>query len=129
MGRMSFVTEPERMRLAQLHAEACYYEAIENLANGDTEAAIEDFRASLGADPSYADAAHGLMHALKDAGRIEEAVAVAERLIAADAEDILAHTSLSILYQNQGRIAEAEAAAKRAKLLGWKKELREQSGS
>jgi hypothetical protein len=38
----------------------------------------------------------------------------------------LVHTSLSILYQHKGMIAEAEAAGLRAKLLGWKKQLHQQ---
>jgi tetratricopeptide (TPR) repeat protein len=107
-------------------AETRYYEAVDSLANGDFPAAISAFRGSLEADPSYSDAAHGLLHALRAAGKLDEAVAVAQQIIAADPDDVLAHTSLSILYQNQGKIAEAEAAATRAKLLGWKRELREQ---
>jgi tetratricopeptide (TPR) repeat protein len=108
-------------------AEDYYHTAVESLANGDLKAAIHGFRASLAADPGFADAAHGLIHALKDAAEYDEAVAVTQRLIADDPDDVLAHTSLSILYQHQGRIAEAEAAATRAKLLGWKKQLREES--
>lgn len=110
-------------------AEDCYHAAVESLANGDLAAAIHGFRASLEADPAFADAAHGLIHALKDAAEYDEAVAVAQRLIAADPDDVLAHTSLSILYQHQGRVPEAEAEATRAKLLGWKKQLREEAAS
>jgi tetratricopeptide (TPR) repeat protein len=124
---MSSIPEPEQARLTPSPAEVYYDQAIECLAEGDSEAAIAGFRASLAADRSYADAAHGLMHALKNAGQFDEAIAVAQNLIAADPDDILAHTSLSILYQHLGRIAEAEAAATRAKLLGWKKQLRDQS--
>lgn len=107
-------------------AETYYYEAVDCLAHNNIVAAIAGFRASLEADPAYADAAHGLLHALKANGQFDEAVAVAQQLIAADPDDILAHTSLSILHQHQGKIAEAEAAATRAKLLGWKHELRKQ---
>jgi tetratricopeptide (TPR) repeat protein len=106
-------------------AEDRYHAAVESLANGDLAVAIEGFRASLESDPTFADAAHGLIHALKDAAQFDEAIVVALQLIAADPEDVLAHTSLSILYQHQGRIPEAEAEATRAKLLGWKKQLRE----
>jgi hypothetical protein len=66
------------------------------------------------------------MHALKDDGQFDEAILVAQGLIDSDPEDVLACTSLSILYQHQGKISEAEAAAARAKLMGWKKQLREQ---
>ena len=107
-------------------AEALYHEAVDSLAAGDLPAAVSGFRASVEADASFADAAHGLLHALRAAGQLDEAVAVAHQLIDADPDDILAHTSLSILYQHQGKIAEAETAATRAKLLGWKRELREQ---
>jgi tetratricopeptide (TPR) repeat protein len=110
-------------------AETRYHDAVDSLAAGDLPAAISGFRASLEADASYADAAHGLLHALKFAGQFDEAVAVAQQLIAADPDDVLAYTSLSILYQHQGKIGEAEAAAMRAKLLGWKRELREQKES
>lgn len=105
-------------------AESSYDHAIEDLAGGDVESAISGFRAALSADPGFSDATHGLIHALKSAGRLEEAVEVTRALIAASPEDPLAHTSLSILYQQQGRIPEAEAAALRAKLVGWKQQLR-----
>jgi XTP/dITP diphosphohydrolase len=107
-------------------AEQSYDRAVEDLANGNYEQAISGFRAALTIDPTFADARHGLIHALKSAGKIDEAVAVTEALLAADPDDTLAHTSLSILYQHQGRIPEAEAAALRAKLSGWKQQLREQ---
>jgi len=111
---------------ARRQAEKRYDRAVEDLAGGDVDAAISGFRASLASDPGFADAAHGLIHALKAAGRLDEAIEVTRALIEADPDDTLAHTSLSILYQHQGRIPEAEAAALKAKLLGWKHQLREQ---
>jgi hypothetical protein len=39
---------------------------------------------------------------------------------------VLAHTSLSILYQHKGMIPEAEAESLKAKLLSWKIQLRQQ---
>jgi tetratricopeptide (TPR) repeat protein len=107
-------------------AESLYDAAIGKLADGDLRAAIEGFHASLAADPEFRDATHGLIHALKNAGELDEAIVLTERLISSDPDDVLAHTSLSILYQHQGKIPEAEAAATRAKLLGWKQQLREQ---
>lgn len=94
------------------------------MAEGDIQGAIAGFRQSLAADPAFSDAAHGLIHALKHATLYDEAIEVAQSLIAADPDDVLAHTSLSILYQHQGRIPEAEAESLKAKLLGWKLELR-----
>ena len=123
---MSPASQPDRAGPAPSIAEAHYYDAVDSLATGDLPTAIAGFRASLAAEPAYADAAHGLMHALKAAGEFDEAVVIAQNLIAANPDDVLAHTSLSILYQHQGKISEAEAAATRAKLTGWKKQLREQ---
>lgn len=118
---MTRLSTPGSRTLAEAHYDA----AIERLAEGDVRAAIEGFRASLAADAGFRDATHGLIHALKNAGELDEAIAVTQELIATDPEDVLAHTSLSILYQHQGKIAEAEAASMRAKLLGWKHQLRE----
>ena len=107
-------------------AESSYDQAVEDMSHGELEKAIAGFRASLAADPDFSDATHGLIHALKNAGRLDEAVEVTQALIAANPDDVLAHTSLSILYQQQGKVPEAEAAALKAKLLGWKHQLREQ---
>jgi hypothetical protein len=37
---------------------------------------------------------------------------------------VLALTRLSIIYQHKGMIAEAENAAAKAKIMGWKEQLR-----
>jgi tetratricopeptide (TPR) repeat protein len=111
---------------SRLLAEDLYDAAIGKLAEGDLRAAIDGFRASLAADSAFRDAVHGLIHALKSVGELDEAIALTQRLISSDPDDVLAHTSLSILYQHQGKIPEAEAAATRAKLLGWKQQLREE---
>jgi hypothetical protein len=39
---------------------------------------------------------------------------------------VLAHTTLSILYQKKGMVAEAEAEANKARIMGWKQQLRAQ---
>lgn len=114
---------------SRLLAEELYHAAVDKLAEGNVREATDGFRASIAADPEFRDAWHGLIHALKHAGELEEAVVVTQQLIASDPDDVLAYTSLSILYQHQGKIAEAETAATQAKLLGWKLELREQKDS
>jgi len=62
--------------------------------------------------------------ALLNHGRLDEAAETAKRLIEIDSEDVLAHTSLSMVLQAQGRIEEAEKEGNVAKILGWKQELR-----
>jgi len=101
-----------------------YYQALDRLATGDAKAAASDFRESIALDPAFLDARHGLIRALQDASEFDQAILAAHELIALDPEDVLAHTSLSILYQRKGMVPEAEAEALKAKLLGWKLELR-----
>ena len=105
-------------------AEACYYDAVDRLADGDAAAAIQGFERALAADPDFLDARHGLIRALQDAGRLDEGITAAKELAACSPEDVLAYTALSILYQHKGMVPEAEEAGTRAKLLGWKQQLR-----
>ncbi len=98
--------------------------ALDAMAAGDPATAVCWFECVIAAEAENSEAMHGLVRALEDAGRTDEALLLVHRLIAHDPEDVLALTRLSMIYQHQGMIAEAEAAATRAKLLGWKLELR-----
>ena len=110
-------------------ADDRYYEAVEHMANGCFAEAVTAFRTCLATDPLYLDAMHGLIRALQNLGELDEAIRVALRLTEIDPEDVLAHTSLSILYQHKGMVPEAEAEGLKAKLLGWKLQLRQQQES
>jgi tetratricopeptide (TPR) repeat protein len=108
-----------------LSAEDQYYDAIEKVANGELTEAVAAFRACLEADPDFLDAMHGLIRTLQDLGELDEAIRISLRLAEMDPEDVLVHTRLSILYQHKGMVPEAEAEALKAKLLGWKHQLRQ----
>lgn len=105
-------------------ADRAMERALDAMAAGDPVKAVGCFERVLAADPDNSEAMHGLARAFEDCGRTDEALHLVQRLIAHDPEDVLALTRLSMIYQHLGRIAEAEAAATRAKLLGWKLELR-----
>jgi Flp pilus assembly protein TadD len=107
-------------------AEELYHRALDQLADGNAAAAADDLRRCLEADPGMLDAMHGLIRALQEQGDFDGAIEVAHRLLQLDPDEVLAHTSLSILYQHKGMIAEAEAEALKAKLLGWKLHLQQQ---
>ena len=109
---------------ARAQAEDFYYTALDHYAAGQLDEAIAAYQQAAEADPTFTDALHGLTRAYQDAGRIDEGIAVAQRLAELDPNDVLAHTSLSILYQKKGMIAEAEAEGTRAKVLGWKQQLK-----
>jgi len=96
---------------------------VDRLAAGDWAGAAQFFREAIVADRCFVEAHHGLIRALCDGERFEDAVAAALELTALTPNDPLAHTSLSIALQKAGKIPEAEAAAGRARILEWKQQL------
>lgn len=105
-------------------AEDHYYAALDLMAEGKLEEAVSRYREALAVDPSFTEAMHGLARALQDLQRYDEAIEVAKKIAELDADDVLAHTSLSVLYQKKGMIAEAEAEGAKARVLGWKQQLK-----
>src|SRR5271154_2410669 len=83
-------------------AEHHYYAALDLVLEGHHEQAVEEYRQAVAADPKFTDALHGLSRALQDLNRFDEAIVVAQQISAIDPDDILAHPSLSILYQKKG---------------------------
>jgi tetratricopeptide (TPR) repeat protein len=109
---------------ARQKAEEHYYAALDLMGDGQLEKAAAEYRESLAADPTFTEAMHGLARALQDLQRYDEAIAVSQRIAELDPDDVLAHTSLSVLYQKKGMIPEAEAEGNKARILGWKQQLK-----
>ena len=109
---------------ARQKAEDHYYAALDLMGDGHLEQAVAAYQQSLEADPTFTEAMHGLARALQDLQRYDEAIAAAQRIAEIDPDDVLAHTSLSVLYQKKGMIAEAEAEGAKARVLGWKQQLK-----
>lgn len=105
-------------------ADAFSERGLELLAAGEPAQAAQAFRAAIDADPAHVEAHHGLVRALRDAGRLEQAIAAALALTTLTPNDPLAHTALSVSLQHAGHIPQAEAAAARAKVLEWKLQLK-----
>jgi tetratricopeptide (TPR) repeat protein len=105
-------------------AEDRYYAALDLMADGKLEDAVAAYRESLAIDPTFTEAMHGLARALQDLQRYDQAVEVARKITELDPDDVLAHTSLSVLYQKKGMIPEAEAEGAKARVLGWKQQLK-----
>jgi len=89
---------------ARAAAEEHYYAALDLVAEGHHEQAVEEYQKSLAADPTFTEAMHGLARALQDLNRLDEAIAVANHIAELDPDDVLAHTSLSVLYQKKGMV-------------------------
>lgn len=109
---------------ARRKAEDHYYAALDLMADGKLEEAVAAYRESLVADPSFTECMHGLARALQDLQSYDDAIAVAQQITELDPDDVLAHTSLSVLYQKKGMIPEAEAEGAKARVLGWKQQLK-----
>src|ERR1700686_2205789 len=120
----SRMPDPDARQTAEDH----YYAALDLMADGKLEKAVAAYQESLSADPTFTEAMHGLARALQDLQRYDEAIAVAQRLAEADPDDVLAHTSLSVLHLKKGMIPEAEAEGAKARVLGWKQQLKKGSG-
>ena len=116
--------DPASSASARQLAEQHYYAALDFVLAGHHELAVEEYRQAVEADPRFTDALHGLSRALQDLNRLDEAIVVAQQISDIDPDDILAHTSLSILYQKKGMVPEAEAEGNKARVLGWKQQLK-----
>jgi Flp pilus assembly protein TadD len=105
-------------------AEDHYYAALDLVLEGEPEGALAEYEKSLAVDPTFTEAMHGLAKTLQDMNRFDDAIAVANRIVELDPDDVLAHTSLSVCYQKKGMVPEAEAEGNRARVLGWKQQLK-----
>jgi len=106
-----------------LAAEALCQRGLDLLAASAPAEAAASYRAAIGVEPENVEAHHGLVRALRDAGRHEASIAAALALTALTPADPLAHTALSISLQHAGHVPQAEAAAARARVLEWKVQL------
>jgi tetratricopeptide (TPR) repeat protein len=106
-------------------AEDHYYVALDLYAEGHHEESIGQYEAAIAADPTFLDAMHGLARVYQDTEQFDKAIEVANRIAQLDPDDVLAHTSLSILYQRKGMVPEAEAEANKARILGWNQQLKQ----
>jgi tetratricopeptide (TPR) repeat protein len=109
---------------ARHKAEEHYYAALDLVSDGKQEHALGEYEKAVAADPTFTEAMHGLARCLQDLNRLDEAITVANRIAEIDPDDVLAHTSLSVLYQKKGMIPEAEAEGNKARILGWKQQLK-----
>ena len=107
-------------------AEDHYYAGIDLFGEGKLAEAIAEYTRALELDPQFSDALHGLAQAYHAQQDFDRTIETAQRILALDPEDILAWTTISRAYQRKGMVPEAEEAGNKARILGWKQQLREQ---
>jgi tetratricopeptide (TPR) repeat protein len=107
-------------------AEDHYYAGIDLFGEGKLAEAIAEYTRALELNPQFSDALHGLAQAYHAQQDFDRTIETAQRILALDPEDILAWTTISRAYQRKGMVPQAEEAGNKARILGWKQQLREQ---
>jgi tetratricopeptide (TPR) repeat protein len=110
-------------------AEDHYYAGIDFFGDGKLPEAIAEYTRALELDPKFSDALHGLAQAYHAQQDFDRTIETARRILALDPDDILAWTTISRAYQRKGMVPEAEEAGNKARILGWKQQLKEQKAS
>ena len=97
--------------------DALFDEASGHVALGELEDAIALYRRCVELDPQFADGWQALGMALLKTGNAKEAIGAGLMATTLKPNDLLAWTALSQMYVKDGRIAEAEDAKGKARIL------------
>jgi tetratricopeptide (TPR) repeat protein len=90
-----------------------------DLAVGELGSAVAKYRRCVELDPGFFDGWHALGMALMKLGRYPEAIEAGKTATALCPNDQIGWTSLSLFYNRNGDIKQAEAAGTKAKILSW----------
>jgi tetratricopeptide (TPR) repeat protein len=90
---------------------------VARVALGRKDDALDDFRAALLGDPSFAPALTNIGNLLFEAGDVDAAIAQYEAAVRADDYYAIAHLNLGIAYKHAGRVAEGVRELRRANRL------------
>lgn len=105
-----------------------YDRAVDLFGEGRLDEAVATYKEALAIDPEFVDAWHGLAMAYNDLQQYDRAIEAGKKLCELSPDDTLAHTSLSRFYQAANMIPEAEAEGAKARMLDWKRQLKESEG-
>ncbi len=102
-----------------LEITTLFDEASGDIAVGDLEAAVTKYRRCIELDSQFFDGWHALGMALMKLQCYPEAIEAGLQATKLRPNDQLAWSSLSLFYVRNHQIAEAEAAAVKARILSW----------
>lgn len=105
------------LRMPDPDIQALFDDANGELAIGELENAIAGYRTCVQHDPQFFDAWHALGMALLKTGETTEAIGAGLMATTLRPNDLLAWTGLSQMYVRAGKIAEAEDAKGKARIL------------
>lgn len=100
-------------------------EATFDFAVGETAAALAKLRRATAAAPGSFAAWHALAEVCFSERLLDEALAAAEKAAEITPDDIHIHTSLSRIWMERGDKTRAESHGAKARMLGWKEQLKE----
>jgi Flp pilus assembly protein TadD len=89
-------------------AHSLYREGFKHFAEDRIDEAVDCYRRAVDAEPDLAIAWNGLSMTLKRKGDLDGAIEAGLKIVELEPDDPLSHTNLSILYQANGMIQEAE---------------------
>jgi len=107
-------------------SDELYDQAVDCIADGKVDEAVQHYRAAISLDPQFADAWEGLSMALADLEQWEEALAAAQKVVELNPDEQLGYTNVSRIYQRAGNVPEAEAWAAKGRVLEWKRQVKEE---
>lgn len=108
-----------------------FMQALAARRKGDAKAACEVLEAILADDPNHSDSIEVLAMLLSEAGdpgQIERAIELTGRLVELQPDSIMAHANMSRFHMLLGDKETAEEWQSKARVLGWKDELRRKGG-
>ncbi|MGC9451520.1 MAG: tetratricopeptide repeat protein [Oceanipulchritudo sp.] len=92
---------------------------------GNHEGALEKLEQAVQADPACFAAWHAMAEIHFDRSDFEKALEAGQIAVGLKEEDVHIHTSLSRIWMELGNKEEAERHGARARVLGWKEQLKE----
>ncbi len=110
-------------------ADDFYMEALDMFAEERWQDALALFRRALEVDPEYLDAYHGIARACFEARELapellDEAIEAALKIVELDPDDVTAYSTLSQIYVWKDDKDTAEMWGAKARVAGWKDQLR-----
>lgn len=99
-------------------------DATLDFALGENETALQKLGEAVRLNPDSFEAWHAITEIHFSMRQLDEALEAAEKALAIKPEDIHIHTSLSRIYMERGDKATAEKHGAKARMLGWKQELK-----
>ena len=105
-------------------ADVRFLQALAANRKGDKDGARAILEGILAEQPDHADSLEVLGMLLSEAGELDRAIALTERVLTQRPDSIMAHANLSRLWMLKGDKTVAEDWQAKARVLGWKDELR-----